>query len=748
MADKTLVSFYGTSFPDIAEFKDGKKWLKWIDGQKKDSASVRRDKRLHYSRHRHFRVGNQWISTRDGRLFREPHADENDIRVVNNLIGPALDFRLSIVAEQRPGFRHEPLGSGVSSRESAEAQQAVAEFYFHSLRSWQLWLDAGYNAQTDGAAFIHVFVDPLAGPQVEDVEYVDPSDERFANLQAQGYEVDPDGLIALPKDGDEILPPNSAVKTLPLGDIAQRVILAHEVMFNAEAKSINGPNDRAKWCAIRRIRSVEEARIEANDKELEAETILSSEADVMDRPMTASGEYQRGLPPFPTKRSDQKEGIIEYLIFIAPNPNVEELKEGYWLRLIGSKLVESGETLPGGLIPLARFCDGSPDPQVLPRPVMSDWIGDQIAINALESLLMKHTRYFAGGRLLAQKNSLLEETYSSIVGSVVEYQGSKPDAVPPINAGSDAWRLLAQFIKNLEDKTGHNDLARGRVSESGSLQDVSGRALLGARELFERTFGPFVRSIATGGTEWARLIVAYAKFLFDTPRLIPIVDGRGDLAKQLSAEDMGEQPLVYVDPETMMPMPRAWRQQVLFESYKEGLISLQEYKTRAPYAEVRNVHMGQLDQWDRAQWINTVLQERWEELSAMMPEELYSGANTPILWQDDPSVHMNALSELILDERKPWALRQLVQARHNVYEALNLAKMNPMFPVPFEVVGAPIERQQMPAAPPVGAPSGAPPSGLMPGTPDVGTQLATPEMSGAQPATTAQLGEFGDVERQ
>jgi hypothetical protein len=375
---------------------------------------------------------------------------------------------------------------------------------------------------------------------------------------------------------------------------------------------------------------------------------------------------------------------------------------------------------------------------------MSDWIGDQISINALKSLLVKHTRYFSGGRLLAQKNTLLEETYSAIVGSVVEYSGMKPDALAAIPAGADAWRLLAEFKKSLEDKTGYNDIARGRVSESGSLQDVSGRALLGARELFERTFGPTVRAVANGGTEWARLIVAYAKFLFDTPRLIPKLDGRGDLAKQLKSEDLGEEPLVYVDPETMMPMPRAWRQQVLFESYKEGLVSLEEYKKRAPYAEIRNVHMGQLDQWDRAQWVNTILQERWEELSQLPPMELYNGANTPVLWQDDPIVHMSALAEIILNERKPWGLRELAQARHNIYEGLNLAKMNPMFPVPLEITGTPIERQQLtPPQTPV-PPAGSP----APGTPPVGTGLPAPDMSGAMPAESQELGEFGDVERQ
>lgn len=734
---------YGKGFPEAEHWKDGKAWLKWIEGQRKKQEPVLKDKRLHYSRHRHFRVGNQWISTRDGRLFREPAADENDIRIVDNMIGPALDFRLSIVAEQRPGFRHEPFAYNVTSRESAEAQQAVVEYYFHSLNSWSSWLDAAYNAQTDGAAFLHIYIDKTSGPVLEDVEYIPPTDERYANLVAQGYEVNEE-MVVLPKDqGGRPLDPGEQPRRLPLGDIAHRVVLAHEVFFNAEAKSINGPSDRAKWACIRRLRNIEEARLETGDAELEGEQLLMSEADPMDKPMDRVGDFQRGLPPFPVKRSGLRDGVIENLIFISPDPEIPELEKGYWVRLIGEKLIEAGEELPGGLIPLARFADGSPDPQICPRPVISDWIGDQVAINALKSLLMKHTRFFAGGRLLAQRNTMLSESYSAVVGSVVEYAGLKPEAFNPVNAGADSWRLLAEFKKSLEDKTGYNDMARGRVSESGSLQDVSGRALLGARELFERTFGPFVRAVASGGTEYARLIVAYTKYLFDEPRLIPLVSGRGDLAKQIDSEMLGERPLVYVDPETMMPMPRAWRQQVLFESYQNGLISQEEYKNRAPYAEIRNMHMGQLDQWDRAQWVNTVLQERWEELAAMQPDELYSGQNTPVLWQDDPIVHMAALNELILDERKPWGLRRLAAARHNIYEQLNLAKMDPFALAPMEVLGVPPNK--MP--PQMGGSMQMPAEAMAPGTPPVGTQLATPEISGAVPAEAAQLGEFGNVER-
>src|SRR5439155_9167056 len=210
-----------------------------------------------------------------------------------------------------------------------------------------------------------------------------------------------------------------------------------------EARSITAPNEpRARWALVRRMRDVNEARLETGDPTIESEMVITSQSDVLDMPIDRSMGWQRGLPPFPTRRQRIIDGVPEYLLWIAPDQNEPGLELGRWMRIVGNVIVDSGEELPGGVIPLARFGDGSPDTDIFPRPVMSDWIGDQTAINALLGSLLKHARFFAGGRVLATKSTLLEETYSSIVGSVVEYTGMKPDVFPPVPAGVDAWKLL------------------------------------------------------------------------------------------------------------------------------------------------------------------------------------------------------------------------------------------------------------------------------------------------------------------
>ena len=781
---------FGPNFPDLNS-KDGGDWRKWIEGERKKQEPIMRDKRLHWSRHRHFRAGHQWISTRDGRLWKEPQSDVNDLRPVQNIIGPALDFRLGILSEQRPGFRHEPIGGGVSGRETAEAQQAVAEYYFFLLRAWNTFLDAWFHAQTDGVAFVHVFVDKTKGPSKEDIDMIPPDDPRYAGLKAQGYEVGEDGILMLPYQDEGVeAPPGAPARMLYEGDINQRVLLAHEVLFSPEARTINGPGEpRARWALVRRMRDVQEARLETGDSTIESETTITSQSDVLDMPIDRSMGWQRGLPPFPTRRQRVIDGVPEYLLWIAPDQFEPGLEEGKWMRIVGNNIVESGDELPGGVIPLARFADGSPDSDIFPRPSMSDWIGDQTAINALLGALLKHARYFAGGRILATKNTILEESYSNIVGSVVEYQGMKPEMIQPVAAGQDAWKLLDWMIKKLEDKTGWSDIARGQMSESGSAQDVSGRAVLASQQLFERTFGPPVRAAAEGATEWAHIVVKYAQWLYDEPRLIPAVGGRGDLAKRISGDDLGDRPVVYVDPETMMPMPRPLRQQLLEDQLDKGRISQYTYQKRSTYADIRDIQMGDTDQWARAQWINSLIEENWEELSQMEPVQRYAYPGFAVLWQDcyletprpqqgavGPasqipalyrSVHKNALMDIILDERKPWEMRQICLDRWGVYDQLERAMNDPtgqtMWP-PY-VLGVPPDKLQMMEQmsqgmmQPPGTPPGAPPPSLPSGpptpvTPSPASQATspTPEMGGAGlPASAGMapkpLGTQGSVER-
>lgn len=622
---------FGEDFPDPKE-KDGKVWQQWFKSKRTEQESAMRDRRLHWSRHRNFRVGNQWISSRDGRTWKEPGSDKNTLRPVDNHIGPALDFRHGVIAEQKPGFRHDLLSATIKAREKAEAQQAVAEYYFHKLHAERVFRDAVWNAQTDGVCFVQVWFDPKGGSYIQNCIRVTEDDPRYKGLVAQGYKVeDETGAVLLPlsDSGDKVLGPNDEVGEVAEGDLACRVVLAHDTLCDPEARTLNGHGaDSAKWFLVRRPRDLFSARLETNNDKLEADS-FDAEADPTDFPLESITGFNRGLPPFPSARKKFKECVYDYTIFIAPDG--QDLPNGMWRRVIGETVVEQGDELPGKVIPFARFTDGSTDPSMYPRPTMSDWIGDQVSINAIQATIMQHGRILGIGRLLVMKDTLLTETYNNVIGSVLEYQGIKPEQLQSMRTSSDLWELLQFKIKKLEDKTGHNDLARGQVlgNSGGGMQDVSGRAVLGAREMLERTFGPMVQATAEGATEWSEIIVKYAAWMFgDTPRQIDAVGGRGDLAQMISRKEIEGDCSVYCDAATLMPMPSQLRQSQLDDFLAKGLISTATWAKRSPYGETRNVQMGDLDHWQRAQWVNSVLEENWKVFVGEPDEDGQPSSNT------------------------------------------------------------------------------------------------------------------------
>ena len=72
--DKKLKGIYGADFPGFDlpnKFPaSGTKWTQWLEKRWQEAQKTGiQDKRLHWSRHRHFKQSNQWISSRDGRTW-------------------------------------------------------------------------------------------------------------------------------------------------------------------------------------------------------------------------------------------------------------------------------------------------------------------------------------------------------------------------------------------------------------------------------------------------------------------------------------------------------------------------------------------------------------------------------------------------------------------------------------------------------------------------------------------------------
>ena len=162
----TASALYGADFPLIKDNTpdDDSSWGSWARGRwALHRPAVERHLHL-IERNRLFRADQQWVSSRGRGPWREPIRPTDAARLVYNRIAPALDQRLQILTDQRPGFKVEPASTSPDDKARAEARQLALDYQFDEQAMDAQMRTAAYWAQTDGLSFLHTFWDADSGP--------------------------------------------------------------------------------------------------------------------------------------------------------------------------------------------------------------------------------------------------------------------------------------------------------------------------------------------------------------------------------------------------------------------------------------------------------------------------------------------------------------------------------------------------------------------------------------------------------
>jgi hypothetical protein len=523
---------YGSDFPlalDTEPREDD--WVSWIKGRWDAHRAGVQDSIYDAERNRLFRRGIQWISsTANKGAWREPPMPKDAVRAVDNQIGPALDWALQVLSEQRPGFRFSPVNPDPDRQRKAQAMQIAIEYQYHRQKMRGKLMEAAYHAQTDGSSFLLTYWDAEAGPWEE----------------------------LVPGRGQR-----------PIGDVATKVYTIDQVRVSAEATATQKP----LYWVLRDVLPLSQA-VHLYGPEVSEQ---DDEYFVGDQVFNADGYRFASSPLYQDQRT-----VDRYTIFC---DKCEYLPEGLTCIAVGNKMVFGPAELVSGRVPVVRITDGSADPGFFPRPRMNEWIAPQMRVNMILSKWIESVRLNSGGRFVSKTGAIVSETFVGGQTSVIEVRGSAPiqETLQPIQGfslGNDAKELLKLETKKLEDRSGWNDNARGQYSS-----DQSGRAILAIREQLERTFAPFVYAASEAMSAWAECTVAWMRWGYQMPRMIGVIGGnRPDLAREFSAVDFDEVVDVFCDPETLMPMPRALRLYLLDQDLERGIIDQKEYRRRRPMA--------------------------------------------------------------------------------------------------------------------------------------------------------------------
>lgn len=642
---QAVMALYGVDFPPalLTDHIDEQDWVRWVQGRW-DAHRSGVIRRLHLTeKNRLFRRGQQWIHARGLSPWTEPPKPKESSRVTYNMVDKALDQRLQLLTEQRPGFRARPTTQDPIAFKRAEAQQLALEYQFDAQNMSEVIREAAYWAGTDGVSFLCSYWDPEAGPW---------------------FEV-------------------SAGREAPMGDIRTMVYRIEQVRVSANATATQKP-----WYWITRetlptadaVARYGEKAIEHNRRAgtLNSDDMGSWSGSRLDR-LGLVGEHDLLA---------EQDLTDKYTLYCEPS---EYLPKGLMVVVVGDALVYQGP-LPCGRVPLVRFTDGSSDPAFYPTPIMEGWLDHQMRINAVLSKWVDSVRLNAGGRILAKPNAISQETLIGGLISLVEVTAADrlQDSVMPMpqfSLANDAKELFALEKKAFEDASGWNDTSRGQMAG-----DPSGRAILAAREQLERVFTPPIAAASRAMSEWGKLQLAWMRAGYKLPRQLAVLGpGRPDLAREVSAEDFDGASEVEVDPETLMPLPRAYRLHLLDEMLAKQVITPQDYKRRLPFAWVQNMASPDQDHEARANRVCEAIRQSGN------PNAL------PLLWQDNEAIHQDVLErQLILPDDTPQNIRQAAMMRWQMLAQQQMIKANPMM-----AAGPPVQGPVMDGPAPGGGPGGS-----------------------------------------
>lgn len=649
-------ALYGDDCPlaDENRVEDRAAWAAWARNlweSRREAVQMH----LHLvERNRLFRAGQQWISAQGLGPWREPSRPRDSARVVYNMVDKALDQRLQIMMDQKPGFAVTPTTQDPEDRRKAQAQQLALEYQYEQMLMGRLAREAGFWAQTDGVSFWHLYWDSDRGPW----------DERLGERPGQKK---------------------------PLGDLNCQTLRVEQVRVSPNATATQPP----QWVVVREVISRQEAAYRYGVAGLDAAkmnlttgnapTYSGSEgigAWVLTQ--TTIGEGQRLRDEDVTER---------FTVYLAPHADV--LPEGLQIIVVGGEVVFGPKPLLWGVIPVVRIADGSSDPSYYPRPIMEQWIDHQMRVNALLSKWVENIRVNAGGRFLTRPNAIATETFMGGVTSMIEVRGagSMGDSIQPVNGfsvGNDVKEALALEQRAFENASGWNQVSRGQVTGE------SGRAIIAAREQLERVFSPVVAAMAQAFTDWAKVTLAGMAWGYDVPRSLGAIGkGRPDLARAVTSSDFDGQSDVKVEQASMMPMPMAFRMYLLDNWLQTGVIDLKEYRRRQQFALATNISSPDEDQEARAKRVADALRQ-------MLPVP-------EIRWQDNEAIHQDVLEREILlqDDLDP----QIIAMAQERWTALANQAAQKQGGMPPAGPGAP----PAPGAGPEGGPAAASVPSMAPG---------------------------------
>ena len=659
-----------------------------------DGEAFERYKRASYNLQ--FVDGRQWIdwNNRD-KIWRDAPKPEGRVRAVNNYIRPILRARIQRLMSAEMSWHATPDSNAHEARDKATVATNLVDSRWRGQDMDGKLRSAEWLAFSCGVAYLKPFWNSDLGALVA-AKVVLPHpvniDPRTGQGEPTEYSVDADGQPLIDEEtGDPIEDVEDAF-VYRQGDVDTAVRSIFNIRVNPDAFGLL-PSQGFRWLLDSEVVPISVIKEKYGDVAKNVDTVegvaqlkqfenlVSSLGRRSNPSMGAQSRGSRGQKQLPDRDLTL---LTEY--WEAPS---DPLPEGRLIVVAGKESLFDGE-LPQGFVPHVAIYDETRPFDAYGRPTVDDLISPQKVINKQWSLVLEEQTLNGIGQWIGFDVPGMFEQITNLSAAHIKVPmqsslanrkiGDLIQRVPPVQVSSDRWRLIGEAKTVMFDIGAFHEVSRGQIPPGLD----SGIAIQRLQESELGQITDSVKGLKSSLLMWGEKTLGIARWGYGTneERWIPVErPDLGFLLESIKGADLPDPETINLDLEGFRPQSRTafnaeirdaidkqWidpRAGLRLMDLGRGIEGAFESESRH-YARARrenlSIEKGEFQIIEAPE--GTPLEGR---PSLIHPED---GAPYLLPMNDDHETHIRLHEEILLDDTKPWDVRQIIALHISEHQAM------------------------------------------------------------------------------
>jgi hypothetical protein len=621
----------------------------------------------------------QWIdwNLRD-KAWKEAPAPEGRVRVTMDYVRPILRARMQRLLSGEMNWRAVPDSNAHEAKDRATVATNLLQSRWHGSSMDANVRQAEWLAFSCGVAYLKPFWNPELGSLMSaTIVAPHPVTGRPAE-----YKITPDGQpLVDPETGDPLDQAEGAFTYRP-GDVDTAVRSLFNVRLNPDANGML-PSEGFRWLLDCEVMPISVVKEKYGDAAKNVQTVAGIAQLKQYEGLIRSVGNRTGaragndlLAGRDGKQIPDKELTLVCEYWEAAS---DGLPGGRLVIIAGDELI-GDEPLPQGFVPHIPIYDERRPFDAYGRPTVDSLVHPQKVINKQWSLALEEQALAGIGQwamfdvpgLSDQITNLAAAHIKIPVSSAVANKsiGDIVQRIPPAHVSSDRWRLIQEAKATMFDIGAFHEIQRGQVPPGVD----SGIAVQLLQEAESGQLADAVQTLKSSLIGWGQHVLRLARWGYgeDEERWIPVErPDLGFLVESVKGSDLPDPDTVTITLDGFRPQSEAATRAEIKEGMREGYIDpVQGLRLMDLGRGVEGLYESQTRHYARARGENLAIERGDVALIeapegtplAGMPALIHPEDGSPYLLpsNDDHPNHIRLHEEILLDDSKPWAVRQIV----------------------------------------------------------------------------------------